>query len=164
MYINSHDISTIEYKGHISLVLFFEGCSERCSFCFNPELFEQKTEVSISDIERLINLNMPFIDAVVLTGGEPTEQADACYEIAKLAKQYNLKVKLNTNGVKPCKISQMIGLIDAVRLDWKPWKEQKMKRSLEVIGDKLLEIAYAYKEGNNEPETVDRRHIEEIRS
>lgn len=164
MYIRGFDISNNEYKGHISLIIFFEGCSERCSFCFNKELFEQKTEVSIDEIEKAINQNLPYIDAVVLTGGEPTEQADACYEIAKLAKRYMLNVKLNTNGVRPCKISQIIGLIDAVRLDWKPWKEQKMQRSLEVIGDKLTEIAYAYKEGEHELKTVDRRHIEEIRS
>jgi pyruvate formate lyase activating enzyme len=147
----------MEYAGEISLVLFFEGCSERCSFCFNPELFNQETKVTLEMIDQLFKDNMPYITAIVITGGEPMEQVDDVIKVIKLAKEYGLKVKLNTNGVWPCHISKVIDLVDAVRLDYKPWKEQKMRRSIEVIGDKL-EIAYAFKEGTNEYQTVDGGH------
>lgn len=42
-----------------------------------------------------------LLDAVVLTGGEPTLQPEACRAISELVKGMGLKVMLYTNGSRP---------------------------------------------------------------
>ena len=65
--------STAEVRDHFADVIHFQGCSRRCSYCFNPTLipFGGGEEMSSEEIvESLSELS----DVVVLTGGEPLEQ------------------------------------------------------------------------------------------
>ncbi len=115
------DISTIDYPGKLTSVIFLHGCNFRCPFCFNPELVLGKPsrELHVKEIIEKISNFRDFIDAVVITGGEPTLQPleFLCKELRKIG----LFVKIDTNGSNPDVIENLIrkGLIDFVALDIK---------------------------------------------
>lgn len=61
--------SMTELKGHISDVIYFNGCTKNCCYCFNKELkeYKEKTMTEQDIIDELSDMS----DYVVLTGGEP---------------------------------------------------------------------------------------------
>jgi pyruvate formate lyase activating enzyme len=120
------DMSTVDWYGNVSLVIFFAGCNFRCPYCQNSGLLplDSGMQVDIEVIRRRISMNMspvPELDAVVLTGGEPLIQPEAVMEIAKLVKGFDLKLMLDTNGSIPSAVEPLLeaGLVDRVALDIK---------------------------------------------
>lgn len=120
------DMSTIDWYGNVSLVLFFAGCNLKCPYCHNSELipFESGSEVSINYLKERIEIGMtpvPQLDAVVLSGGEPLLQPDAVIAVSKLVKEYGLKIMLDTNGIFVDNLKKVLstGLIHRVALDVK---------------------------------------------
>jgi len=120
------DISTIDWYGNVSLVVFFAGCNFRCPYCQNSGLLpmDSGSEIDGESLCSRIEINMkpvPELDAVVLTGGEPTLQADGVFEASKIAREHGLKVMLDTNGSNPEVLKQLLeaGLVDRVALDVK---------------------------------------------
>lgn len=98
-------LSMIDYPGKAASVVFLFGCSFKCGFCHNPELLDfelSKGNKSYSEEEILkhLNDNLGFLDGVVITGGEPTINADLP-EFVKKIYELGLKVKLDTNGTNP---------------------------------------------------------------
>ena len=130
------DMSTVDWYGNVSLVVFFAGCNFRCPYCQNSGLLplDSGREVDIEFIRRRISMNMspvPELDAVVLTGGEPLLQPGAVMEVAKLVKGLQLKLMLDTNGSIPSAVQPLLeaGLVDRVALDVKaPLNESDYER------------------------------------
>jgi pyruvate formate lyase activating enzyme len=62
-----------------------------------------------------------LLDSIVLSGGEPLLQPEGIKMACCLAKEYGLKLMLNTNGSRPNVIAELLndGLIDRVALDVK---------------------------------------------
>ncbi|UCG94983.1 MAG: anaerobic ribonucleoside-triphosphate reductase activating protein [archaeon] len=143
------DMSTVDYPGKISSVVFFHGCNFRCPFCYNVSLVEGEDyrEVGTKDILGELKKNREFIDAVVMTGGEPTLQPEALEELSRQAKDLKLLVKLDTNGYTPDILRKLLksGLLDFVSLDIKASPEKynrlagincdlnKIKQSIQII-------------------------------
>lgn len=120
------DMSTVDWYGNVSLVLFFAGCNIRCPYCHNSTLIPPDSghEVSLGYLEEHLKTGMypvPQLDSAVFTGGEPTLQPLAVIEAAKLTKEYGLKVMLDTNGTlcEPVKKVLSGGYFDRVALDVK---------------------------------------------
>lgn len=120
------DMSTIDWYGNVSLVVFFAGCNFRCPYCQNSGLIpvDSGKIVDLDYIKHRIDLNMspvPQLDSIVLTGGEPTLQPEGLYELAKQVKNMGYKVMLDTNGSHPEVIERLLEekLIDRVALDIK---------------------------------------------
>jgi pyruvate formate lyase activating enzyme len=120
------DKSTIDWYGNVSLVVFFAGCNFRCPYCQNSGLIPMDSgqEVDRDYLRQRILINMtpvPVLDSVVLTGGEPTLQAEAVLEAARLVRELGLKLMLDTNGSAPEVIESLLeaGLVDRVALDIK---------------------------------------------
>jgi len=123
-------VSTIEYTGKISLVIFVAGCMLRCPYCHNPGIIEGGNERKISEIYNKIDDSLDFIDSVVLTGGEPLFQHKEIAKILKYCKVLGLSTKLDTNGYYSEKLEDLLDFVDYVALDVKaPFKKYK-----EVIG------------------------------
>jgi pyruvate formate lyase activating enzyme len=123
-------VSTIEYTGKISLVIFTAGCMLRCPYCHNPGIIEGGNQRKISTIYSKINDSLDFIDSVVLTGGEPLFQKDEITKILRYCKNLGLNTKLDTNGYYPEKLEEILYLVDYVAIDVKaPFNKYK-----EVIG------------------------------
>ena len=120
------DKSTVDWYGNVSLIVFFAGCNFRCPYCHNSGLIPMDSgeEVELDYLRQRILVNMtpvPVLDSVVLTGGEPTLQAEAVREVAGLVRELGLKVMLDTNGSVPEAIEPLLeaGLVDRVALDIK---------------------------------------------
>lgn len=121
MYLGGTLISSVEFHGNMSLVLFMSKCPLACRYCHNVELIEDNTEKSFDEVKSEIDNACDFIDAVVVSGGEPLMQLDALIEIFEYVKSINLKTKLDTSGIYPDKIEKLLELelLDFVSLDVK---------------------------------------------
>jgi pyruvate formate lyase activating enzyme len=117
------NISTVDWYGMVSLVVFCAGCNFRCPYCQNSALISMDSgeEVNLYYIMDRIKKNRFVLDSIVFTGGEPTLQPDAIIECAKLSKDLGLKVMLNTNGTNWENLRKILysGYIDRVALDVK---------------------------------------------
>ena len=120
------DMSTIDWYGNVSMVIFWAGCNIRCLYCHNSTLtpLNSGTEVGLDLLDERLHQSMnpvPSLDAVVFTGGEPVLQTDEVIKAAKLVKSYDLKLMLDTNGTLYGNIERILRtrLIDRIALDIK---------------------------------------------
>lgn len=118
--------SFVDYEGNISTVVFTTDCNMNCWYCHNRYFLN--TEGVISDGEALaeIKKRAGFIDAVVVTGGEPTLMPDVEQFIDEI-KKMGLKVKLDTNGTNPQVLQRLLNKVDYVAMDIKaPFEKYKL--------------------------------------
>ena len=116
-------ISLIDYPGMICAIVFLEGCNFRCPYCHNPELVDPclfRTSVKESDVMEFLKTRKGKLDAVSITGGEPTIQANLPAFIRKIRKM-GFAVKLDTNGSHPHVIKNLLteNLLDYIAMDVK---------------------------------------------
>lgn len=90
--------SCSDYPGHASTVVFLRGCSQGCPWCHNAAIQAGQDLREIEEIYHKIDNSMPFISAVVVSGGEPSEQPEAAMAIADYAHSKGLKAGLHTSG------------------------------------------------------------------
>ena len=113
--------SLIDYPGKISAVIFTQGCNFRCSYCHNPELFGVKSKlISEKEVLDFLESRKKQLEAVVITGGEPTLQLDLINFLEKVNK-LGFLIKLDTNGTNPQIIQKALelNLVDYVAMDIK---------------------------------------------
>lgn len=148
MFIGGTVISSVEFHGNMSLVIFMSKCPLACRYCHNVELLEDNTEWSLEKVISEIDSSADFLDAIVISGGEPLVQTDAVIDIFKYVRQIGLKTKLDTSGIYPDKIKELLDLklLDYVSLDVKTTFSKyrkvtgsnvgfKVKKSMELIND-----------------------------
>jgi pyruvate formate lyase activating enzyme len=116
-------VSLIDYPGRISAVVFTQGCNFRCPFCHNPELVDpERFEDLIPETEifSFLQRRRGRLDAVVITGGEPTMHPELVPFIIQL-RTMGFQVKLDTNGALPDRLEEMLDrkLLDYVAMDLK---------------------------------------------
>lgn len=133
-------ISLLDYPGHVSTIVFFGGCNFQCPYCQNPGLvkgYDEIPDIDQQDAFAFIEKRRHFIDAVVLSGGEPTLQASLPH-FARSIKDLGLMVKLDTNGYHPGNLKKFIdeGAVDYIAMDFKT----SLSRYPEAAG-KLVDIA-----------------------
>ncbi len=121
MYIGGTVISSVEFHGNMSLVIFMSKCPLACRYCHNVELLEDNTEWSFEKVRYEIDSSADFLDAVVISGGEPLVQVDDVIDILKYVRQIGLKTKLDTSGIYPDNLKKILDLdlLDFVSLDVK---------------------------------------------
>ena len=154
MYIGGTVISSVEFHGNMSLVFFMAKCPLACRYCHNVELLEDESEKSFEEVKEEIDSSFDFLDAVVISGGEPLVQTDEVIEILKYVRQIGLKTKLDTSGIYPEKLKKILdlGLLDYVSLDVKTTFSKyrkitganvgfEVKKSMNYINDSLLETS-----------------------
>ncbi|MGD8665380.1 MAG: anaerobic ribonucleoside-triphosphate reductase activating protein [Desulfobacterales bacterium] len=116
--------SMIDYPGKLSCGIFLTGCNFDCPYCHNPELVNgcsrNSAELDPDSVYRFIEARKGFLDGVVISGGEPTLQADI-YDLCQDIKEMGYPVKLDTNGSRPQVIKRLIaeGLVDYIAMDLK---------------------------------------------
>ena len=120
--------SLIDYPGAISAVVFTGGCNLRCRFCHNPELATNSSALETipeADILSFLSTRKRLIDGVVISGGEPTLRTNLS-EFCDSLKSLGFKVKLDTNGSNPAKVSELVKgkAVDYVALDIKTSPEK----------------------------------------
>jgi pyruvate formate lyase activating enzyme len=137
----------LDYPGKVASIIFTYGCNLRCPYCHNPELvikpIDKKNLFSEESILNYLKKRKGLIDALVITGGEPTLQKDLVPFIRK-AKDLDILVKLDTNGTNDDIVEHIISLniVDYWAMDIKYPSElledygidaQKVKNSIEMI-------------------------------
>jgi pyruvate formate lyase activating enzyme len=116
-------VSLIDYPGRICAIIFTQGCNFRCPYCHNPELVDPKRfgpATSEEEIFAFLEKRMGKLDAVEITGGEPTIHPDLERFIQAL-KAMKYLVKLDSNGSHPDVVEKLIekGLVDYLAMDVK---------------------------------------------
>ncbi|MEI8339603.1 MAG: anaerobic ribonucleoside-triphosphate reductase activating protein [bacterium] len=114
----------IDYPGKIACVVFTIGCNMRCGFCYNTKLVNPthpiEEHMSVADFFKFLDKRKGLLDAVTVSGGEPTLHKDLGEFIAEIKKRGFL-VKLDTQGSKPDHVRELLqqGNIDYVAMDVK---------------------------------------------
>lgn len=140
-----------DYPGKTSAVVFTRGCNFRCRYCHNPELVlseKYAKKIPLSKIFSFLKSRKNKLDAVCITGGEPTNHSDLPFFIKKI-KNMGFLVKLDTNGSNPQMLKKFIEekVLDYIAMDIKaplnpisylkvsemPFDTKKIKKSISLI-------------------------------
>lgn len=116
-------VSLIDYPGMISAVIFLEGCNFKCPYCHNPELVDPslfRACIKENDVMEFLETRKGKLDAVTITGGEPTIQPNLISFIKQIRKM-GFAIKLDTNGSHPHMIKNLINekMLDFIAMDVK---------------------------------------------
>ncbi len=121
-------LSLIDYEPYTCCVIFTAGCNFRCIFCHNKDLVlnpEKLATITNEEFFDFLEQKKRWLDAVCISGGEPTLHKDLPEHIAHM-KALGYKVKLDSNGTNPGMIERLINdkLIDYVAMDIKETPEK----------------------------------------
>ncbi len=120
-----------DYPGSVAAMCFTNDCQLRCPYCHNAELILSNAQRDNKAGEKTTHEFLSYLeqrrfqlDSVVISGGEPLLQHDIEDFLYKI-KSLGLAVKLDTNGLLPDKLGELIshGLVDYVALDYKNCRE-----------------------------------------
>ncbi len=131
--------SLLDYPSKIAAVIFTLGCNFRCPYCHNPNLITAVSSHSLFDETAVFNFlkqRQGKLDAVVVSGGEPSLQKDIA-EFFRKIKDLGYLAKLDTNGTNPDVIKRLVNekLVDYIAMDIKsPLNkyEQTVCRSIDI--------------------------------
>ena len=118
-----HKCSFVDYPGQIAVTLFTPGCNMRCSYCHNRATLVDRALHHVIPLETVFSFlrkRRGLINAVVITGGEPTMQK-GLEEFLSQLREMGFLLKLDTNGSNPGKLAAILNaeLVNYVALDIK---------------------------------------------
>ena len=143
-------LSTVDWLGRSALVVFLRGCPLRCPHCHNiglrsgdnfvdfhvvasrivsqikgemsgnADTFSRSPQINLDEASERVRAR-PFVDAFVLSGGEPLQQSGAAARLFCLARSLHLDTGLETSGCYPDRLRELLksGYVDKVFLDLK---------------------------------------------
>ena len=150
----------LDYPDNISVVVFTRGCNFHCAYCHNSHLIPMQPPPGDEDLPEEILFNLldkrqKVIDGVTITGGEPVLQPDLKEFINKIRNNYDLKIKLDTNGSSSKILKELIEeeLLDYLALDLKfSWDKYhllapkgvvaEIKKSVKLIKNSNLDYEF----------------------
>lgn len=156
------------YLGVLQVFVRFFGCQLACKMCDTPQgkdLSYGFKEYALNDLLSEVSDMARDIHSVSLSGGEPLEQKDFLIQFLPRLKKKGLKTYLETNGVLPQNLKDVISSIDIIAMDMKLpsatgqkpfWEEHasfldiaKQKevfiKSVVTLGVDLKDVAHAAK-------------------
>lgn len=115
-------MTLLDFPGKVACTVFLQGCNFRCPFCHNSDLLGKDGPEGMTDEELLkfLDKRRGLLDAVCITGGEPTLQPEL-EKLIRAIKEMGYAVKLDTNGARPEVLKKLSreGLLDYVAMDIK---------------------------------------------
>ena len=116
-------LSLVDYDDNLTATLFMAGCPFRCPFCHNGELVlhpERAEKIPFADILDYLQKRRGVLDAVCISGGEPTLMPDLEEKIRAI-RDLGYLIKLDSNGCNPDVLKDLVnkGLLDYVAMDIK---------------------------------------------
>lgn len=132
----------IDFPNALSAVLFCQGCSWRCGYCHNAHLQPfTKGLISWEAVLHFLEERKGFLDAVVFSGGEPTQQSDLSQAMTEI-KEMGYKIGLHTAGVYPQGLRNVLHLLDWVGMDIKaPFSKYPQVTQIKESGEKAKKCA-----------------------
>lgn len=146
--------SLVDFPNRVASVLFTPGCNLRCPFCHNwrivvdpkPPFLHEETALKVLESRK------KYVDAVVVTGGEPTIHKEIPKFLKKL-KEKGFAVKIDTNGFNPKVLEECLPYVDYVALDVKTSLDKYQRlgvadtrdfmRTVEML--KIGKVAYEFR-------------------
>ncbi|WP_245907845.1 anaerobic ribonucleoside-triphosphate reductase activating protein [Neomoorella humiferrea] len=115
--------SLVDFPGEVCTTIFLGGCNFRCPWCHNADLVLRTAtlpEISPGEVLNLLIRRRSWVQAVCITGGEPS-LTPGLEEFIRSLKSHGFKVKLDTNGTQPEVIARLLAgdLLDYVAMDVK---------------------------------------------
>lgn len=113
-------LTTIDYPGALSAVVFLQGCPWRCGYCHNQHLLPVAAAGAHSwdSVRDFLVRRRGLLDAVVFSGGEPTLQLGLAAAAAEV-RALGFRVGLHSAGIDPRRLAPLLGAIDWIGLDIK---------------------------------------------
>ena len=116
-------LSLLDFDDNLTTTLFMAGCPFRCPFCHNADLVlrpQEATKIPWEEILTYLQKRQGVLDAVCISGGEPTLMDDLEEKI-KTIKGLGYLVKLDSNGWRPHILKKLIDekLVDYIAMDIK---------------------------------------------
>lgn len=157
----------------VRVVIFLQGCNMRCKYCHNPETWALKSEECKEYTpQKLVDFCYRYHTywgknmsngGVTFSGGEPLLQLDFLIEFAKLAKQKNINIAIDTCG-QPFssekeyleKFDTLVSLVDLFIVDIKCFDSDLHK---EITGHTNTNILDMLKHLNELKKDVWIRHV-----
>ncbi|MDD4351091.1 MAG: anaerobic ribonucleoside-triphosphate reductase activating protein [Clostridia bacterium] len=151
--------SFVDYPGEIATVVFTCGCNFDCWYCHNRSLIKQNQKkieiIEENEVLDFLNKIRKMIDAVVISGGEPTLQKELKSFLIKI-KKMNFKTKLDTNGSNPNILKELLDekLLDYVAMDiktsfekysnlvQKKVKTEDLQQSIKILMDSNIDYEF----------------------
>jgi pyruvate formate lyase activating enzyme len=112
--------SATDYPGKLAAVVYCQGCAWRCGYCHNPELRPARGthEIPWAEVLAFLGRRRGLLDAVVFSGGEPTQQPGLAQAMREV-KAMGFLAGLHTAGIVPRRLAQALPLADWVAMDVK---------------------------------------------
>jgi pyruvate formate lyase activating enzyme len=134
-------LTLTDYPDSLAAIVFTQGCNLKCPYCYNHALNKQKkvsefTEESVIDF---LAKRKGKLDALVITGGEPTLHPGLEGFIKKV-KGMGYLIKLDTNGTSPDAVKRLSDndMFDYIAMDLKgPSRKYNKVAGVDVDFDKI---------------------------
>jgi pyruvate formate lyase activating enzyme len=146
--------SLVDFPNRVASVLFTPGCNLRCPFCHNWRIVVDPKPPFLNEESalKILESRKKYVDAVVVTGGEPTIHNELPRFLKKL-KERGFAVKLDTNGFDSKALEECLPYVDYVALDVKTAPEKyprlgavgttELLRTIEML--KTGEVEYEFR-------------------
>lgn len=126
----------------IRVVVFFQGCKLRCTYCHNPDTWNENngTEYTVEEVVSKIKKFKSYFQTsgggVTFSGGDPLRQPEFLLEVLKACKAEGIHTCLDTSGVGFGDYEEILKYTDLVLYDVKHLTE---KGYLDLTGFKMDE-------------------------
>lgn len=113
-------LTSTDFPGCLSAVVFCQGCSWRCGYCHNPHLIPRHSDTQTDWPSTLsfLHRRQELLDAVVFSGGEPTLQDSIESAIGEVLS-LGFNAGLHTSGAYPSRLRPLLPLLSWVGMDIK---------------------------------------------
>lgn len=139
----------------IRTVVFLNGCSLRCQFCHNPEMWnEREKNYSVTEVvNKVLRSKSYFKDngGVTFSGGEPLLQYDFLLACCRALKNEEIHIALDTAGITSRDCRELFSFVDLVLLDIKHiTKEGYLAITQKDLFDSFLSFVEQLNQANKE--------------
>jgi len=145
-------VSLNEWENRVSAVVFTPHCNWRCPYCHGWRLVTEPDTLQPFTVETVLEhleSKTGWIDGLVITGGEPTLQPGLIDFIRLIKEDYDLPVKLETNGTHPEVIEKLLSenLLACLCMDYKGPLDERLQNStgvnVELTAVEKVKASYA---------------------
>jgi len=130
----------IDFPGIVAATVFIPGCNLRCPYCHNPELVMEINPDTLYTYEQIIGFlekRHNVLQGVCLSGGEPLLYEELT-DLINIIHSLGLKVKIDTNGTIPEKLSLLSADYIAMDIKTRPAKYHLVcKQNIKHIATKI---------------------------
>lgn len=128
-------VTLLDYPGQVAATLFLAGCNLRCGYCHNRWMIDAANVTPALSVEQFLAWlggRQGLLDAVCVSGGEPTLWGNELAALARAIRALGFRVKLDTNGLRPDVVAALLDerLLDYVAMDLKAPLDERYARQV----------------------------------